>query len=261
MLAIERKNEILNKLRLEQRVLVSELAAHYGVTEETIRRDLDKLEREGYATKTYGGAIWGNSTKTDLSYTIRNKTNVEAKQAIAQLVNSVIDDGDHIMLADSSTALYIAKQLKEKRDLTVITNSIEVIVELADVTGWNIMSTGGRLKPESLALIGSQCHQMIRNFHVDKAIISCKGLSPSCGITDSSEYHASTKQAMMRSASETILALDDSKFDKISFVQIAELTDVKLIVTNRKPSEEWLQLFDQLKLRCLYPAAEEATQE
>ena len=79
MLAIERKNEILRKLRAEQRVLVSELAAYYGVTEETIRRDLDKLEKEGFATKTYGGAILGNSTKTDLSYTIRNKTNVDAK--------------------------------------------------------------------------------------------------------------------------------------------------------------------------------------
>lgn len=79
MLAIERKNEILDKLRAEQRVLVSDLAEYYNVTEETIRRDLDKLEKEGYATKTYGGAILGNSTKTDLSYTIRNKTNVDAK--------------------------------------------------------------------------------------------------------------------------------------------------------------------------------------
>ena len=83
MLAIERKNEILDKLRAEQRVLVSDLAEYYNVTEETIRRDLDKLEKEGYATKTYGGAILGNSTKTDLSYTIRNKTNVEAKRIIA----------------------------------------------------------------------------------------------------------------------------------------------------------------------------------
>ena len=81
MLAIERKNEILDKLRAEQRVLVSDLAEYYHVTEETIRRDLDKLEKEGYATKTYGGAILGNSTKTDLSYTIRNKTNVEAKKS------------------------------------------------------------------------------------------------------------------------------------------------------------------------------------
>ena len=83
MLAIERKNEIMTKLKNEQRVLVAELARHYGVTEETIRRDLDKLEKEGYATKTYGGAIWGNSTKTDLSYTVRNKTNVDAKMPSA----------------------------------------------------------------------------------------------------------------------------------------------------------------------------------
>lgn len=254
MLAIERKNEILNKLRLEQRVLVSELAAHYGVTEETIRRDLDKLEKDGYATKTYGGAIWGNSTKTDLSYTIRNKTNVEAKNAIASLVREIIVDGDHIMLDDSSTSLYIAKQLKEKKDLTVITNSIEIIVELSDVEGWNIMSTGGRLKSESLALVGSQCHQMIRNFHVDKVILSCKGIDPVSGITDSSEYHASTKQAMMAAANQRILVLDYTKFDKISFVKIADLSSVNVIVTNREPSRQWLQLFDQLGLRCLYPA-------
>lgn len=253
MLAIERKNEILNKLRLEQRVLVSELAAHYRVTEETIRRDLDKLEKEGYATKTYGGAIWGNSTKTDLSYTIRNKTNVEAKHAIAELVSASIVDGDHIMLDDSSTSLYIAKHLKEKKDLTVITNSVEIIVELSDVEGWNIMSTGGRLKSDSLALVGSQCHQMIRNYHVDKVIMSCKGIDPAGGITDSSEYHASTKQAMMAAANQTILALDYSKFDKISFVKIAELSDLDCIVTNREPARQWLQLFDQLHLRCFYP--------
>ncbi len=255
MLAIERKNEILNKLRLEQRVLVSELAAHYGVTEETIRRDLDKLEKEGYATKTYGGAIWGNSTKTDLSYTIRNKTNVEAKRAIAQLICASIVDGDHIMLDDSSTSLYIAKQLKEKKDLTVITNSVEIVLELSDVKGWNVLSTGGRLKTDTMALIGSQCHQMIRNYHVDKAIMSCKGIDPAGGVTDSSEDHASTKQAMMAAATQTFLAVDASKFDKISFIKIAGLTDFDCVVTNREPSQSWLQLFRQQQLRCLYPEA------
>lgn len=257
MLAIERKNEILNKLRVEQRVLVSELAAHYGVTEETIRRDLDKLEKEGYATKTYGGAIWGNSTKTDLSYTIRNKTNVEAKRTIAQLVSASVVDGDHIMLDDSSTSLYIAKQLKEKKDLTVITNSVQIVVELSDVEGWNILSTGGRLKPDTLALIGSQCHDMIRNYHVDKVIMSCKGIDPSGGVTDSSEDHSATKQAMMKSANQTILALDYSKFDKISFIKIADLSDIDCIVTNCQPSRQWLQLFEQLHLQCIYPAEPE----
>lgn len=256
MLAIERKNEILNKLRAEQRVLVSELSTQYGVTEETIRRDLDKLEKEGYATKTYGGAIWGNSTKTDMSNTIRNKTNVEAKRAIADIVCDYVVDGDHIMLDDSSTSLFIAKRLKERKNLTVITNSIEVIVELSDVDGWNIMSTGGRLKPDSLALVGSQCVQMLRNYHVDKVIMSCKGIDMSGNITDSSEYHASTKQAMIAGANERILVLDYTKFDKISFVKIAELSTFQIIVTNREPSRQWMQFFQQLKLKCLYPKNE-----
>ena len=138
MLAIERKNEILDKLRAEQRVLVSDLAEYYNVTEETIRRDLDKLEKEGYATKTYGGAILGNSTKTDLSYTIRNKTNVDAKNQIAALASRLIEDGDHLMLDDSSTSLYLAKKLKEKKNLTVITNSVELVVELNGIDGWTI---------------------------------------------------------------------------------------------------------------------------
>ena len=75
------------------------------------------------------------------------------------------------MLDDSSTSLYVAKHIKDKKDLTVITNSVEIIMELSGVEGWNIMSTGGRLKAETLALVGPQCQQMIQNFHVDKAIL------------------------------------------------------------------------------------------
>lgn len=253
MLAIERKNEILGKLRAEQRVLVSELAAHYGVTEETIRRDLDKLEKEGYATKTYGGAIWGNSTKTDLSYTIRNKTNVEAKNAIAELASQLVEDGDHLMLDDSSTSLYVAKRLKEKKALTLITNSVELVAELANVEGWTIMLTGGRLKPESLALVGNQTLEMLRSFHVDKVLFSCKGIDPDAGITDSSEFHAQTKQAMMRAAKRRILVLDGTKFDKVSFVEIAPLRDVDTVITNVCPPEPWQQYFRDAGITLLYP--------
>lgn len=250
MLAIERKNEILNKLRVEQRVLVSELAAHYGVTEETIRRDLDKLEKEGHATKTYGGAIWGNSTKTDLSYTIRNKTNVEAKTAMARRVRSLVEDGDHLMLDDSSTALFVAKELKDKKKLTVITNSVEIVMELAGLEGWTILCTGGELKQDSLAFVGYQVPQMLENYHVDKVIFSCKGLSEDAGITDSAESHARAKQAMLRAAREAILVLDDSKFDKTSFVQIAPLQKITAVVTNQRPEDAWQKRLDELGIPC-----------
>lgn len=253
MLAIERKNEILNKLRLEQRVLVSELAVHYGVTEETIRRDLDKLEKEGYATKTYGGAIWGNSLKTDLSYTIRNKTNVEEKTAIAKIISDMIHDGDHLMLDDSSTSLFVAKHLKDKKNLTVITYSVEVVMELSGVEGFTILCTGGQLRPTSLALDGFQVPQVLSKYHVDKAIISCKGIDPAAGITDSSDHNALSKQAMIRSARQTILALDDSKFDKIAFAQVAPLQDVQMVVTNRRPDTDWLKFFEAHDLPCLFP--------
>ncbi|MBP3588503.1 MAG: DeoR/GlpR transcriptional regulator [Clostridia bacterium] len=253
MLAIERKNEILNKLRAEQRVLVSELAVHYGVTEETIRRDLDKLEKEGYATKTYGGAIWGNSTKTDLSHTIRNKTNVEAKNAIAALVSQMVQDGDHLMLDDSSTALYIAKQLKEKKDLTIVTYSVEILVELAGIEGWTIVSTGGKLKPDSMAFTGHQVAEILSKYHVDKAILSCKGLDRDAGMTDSAESHAVSKRTMIHNAKHVILSLDDTKLDKISFVQVVPLEQIDTVVTSKKPSEEWLSAFQANDVDCVYP--------
>ena len=253
MLAIERKNEILNKLRAEQRVLVSELAVHYGVTEETIRRDLDKLEKEGYATKTYGGAIWGNSTKTDLSHTIRNKTNVEAKTAIAAIVSQMVQDGDHLMLDDSSTALYIAKQLKDKKDLTIVTYSVEIMVELSGTEGWTLVSTGGKLKPDSMAFTGNQVPSVLSKYHVDKAILSCKGMDREAGITDSAESHAVSKQALIRNAKEVILAIDDTKLDKVSFVQIVPLDQIDTVVTSKKPSAEWLAAFDEAGVACQYP--------
>ena len=253
MLAIERKNEILDKLRAEQRVLVSDLAEYYNVTEETIRRDLDKLEKEGYATKTYGGAILGNSTKTDLSYTIRNKTNVDAKNQIAALASRLIEDGDHLMLDDSSTSLYLAKKLKEKKNLTVITNSVELVVELNGIDGWTIILTGGRLKPDSLALVGDQTQQMLRRYHVDTAVMSSKGIDLKAGVTDSSEFHAQTKQSMLRCAKKKILILDSSKIDKVSFIDIAPLDAFDIVVTNTAPSKPWLDFFADHNVECLYP--------
>lgn len=253
MLAIERKNEILQKLRAEQRVLVSELAAHYGVTEETIRRDLDKLEKEGFATKTYGGAILGNSTKTDLSHAIRSKTNVEAKNQIAELVCDLVDDGDHLMIDDSSTGLFCAKKLREKKNLTIITNSVELVVELANVEGWSILLTGGKLKAEALSLVGSQCEKYLANYHVDKVFVSCKGIDREAAVTDSNELTAQAKQAMLRAGKQKILVVDSSKFDKVSFVDVTPFEGLAAVVTNQKPSEAWLRHFAEHGVRCIFP--------
>ena len=116
MLAIERRNAILEKLQVERRVVVSELSALYDVSEETIRRDLDKLENDGYAIKSYGGAVINENSNLDLPYNVRKNTNVLGKQKIAALISEMVHDGDNIMLDASSTAVAIAKAIKNKKD-------------------------------------------------------------------------------------------------------------------------------------------------
>ena len=117
MLAIERRNLILEKLQEDKKVVVSELSQAYDVSEETIRRDLEKLEKDGFAIKTYGGAVINESNNMELPFVVRKNTNVPGKQKIAELIADTIKDGDQIMLDASSTAVFVAKILKIKRIL------------------------------------------------------------------------------------------------------------------------------------------------
>ena len=253
MLAIERRNAILEKLQVERRVVVSELSALYDVSEETIRRDLDKLENDGYAIKSYGGAVINENSNLDLPYNVRKNTNVLGKQKIAALISEMVHDGDNIMLDASSTAVAIAKAIKNKKDLTVITNSLEIALELIETPGCNVISTGGVATGSSFALVGSVTDKTIRSYYVDKAIISCKGINMYAGFTESDERHANNKASMFYMAKTKILAIDSSKFNKIAFAKIGDLKEISKIVTDKKPEEEWLQKFEELGVECIFP--------
>lgn len=244
MLAIERKSEILATLQREKSVLVSELSQKYCVTEETIRRDLDKLAKEGYVNKTYGGAVLKQKVNEDLPFKVRQKTNIAQKQKIAKTVVSMIEDGESIMLDSSSTSLMIAKSLKSYHDLTVITNSVEILIELSRNKNVKVISTGGILRESALSLGGSNARRLLRKFNVDKAILSCKGINIDKGITESNEGEAEMKLTMSECAKETIWAVDSSKFDKISFVSFAQLKENDKIVTEQRPSDEWIKYLE-----------------
>ena len=232
MLAIERRNEILEKLQTDRRVVVSELSQIYEVSEETIRRDLDKLVNDGYAIKSYGGAVINENMNIDLPFNIRKNRNVIGKQRIAELVAKIVQDGDSIMLDASSTAVYIAKGLKDKKNLTLITNSMEIVIELLDMSDWRVLSTGGVSREGSFALVGTQTNRMLQSYHADKAIISCKGLDMAAGLTDSDELLADNKRTMLENAKERILAIDSSKFGATAFMTVGRLKDITMIVTD-----------------------------
>ena len=243
MLAIERRNAILSKLVVEGKVLVSDLSKEFEVTEETIRRDLEKLDNEGLVHKTYGGAVKNENMNLDLPFQVRKQKNVEGKQKIAGLIAEMIDDGAHIMLDSSTTALCVIKQIINKKNITIITNSIEILLELCNKPDWNIISTGGTLKEGGLALVGYQAEKTLSNFHVDLAICSCKGIDIELGITDSNERDASIKNIIFESASKKILAVDSSKFDRVSFVKVCNFSSVDVVVTECEPDLRWKNYF------------------
>lgn len=253
MLAIERRNAILEKLQEEKRVVVSELSQMYEVSEETIRRDLEKFEKDGVAVKSYGGAVLNENNNIDLPFNIRKNRNVIGKQKIAALVAGMIEDGDHIMLDASTTAVFIAKAIKDKKNITLITNSIEIIIELFDVPDWHVMSTGGTAREGTFALVGPQTNRMLACYHADISIVSCKGVDLDLGFTDSDEQHAENKYKMLRSGSKKILAMDSSKFGVTGFTKVGDFTDVDMIVTDAKPEEQWLELFERMNVECIYP--------
>ena len=252
MLAIERRNAILAKLATDGKVIVSDLSTEFNVTEETIRRDLEKLDKEGLAKKTYGGAIVLDSHGADLPFNVRKRVNATLKENIAQKIADLIRDGDSIILDSSTTAISVTKYIKNRENLTLITNSVEILLELSDKSGWKILSTGGKLKNGSLALVGSSAEQMIRDYHVHIAVCSSKGIDMNMGISDSNEEDATMKKAIFSSADRKILALDRTKFNRRSFVKVFSVSDVDTVVTDEKPSDEWIEFFEKNQVELIY---------
>ena len=185
------------------------------------------------------------NTSMDMPLRIRERSNRREKQMIARAVARLVEEGDSIMLDASSTSLMISKELKEMNNLTVVTNSVEVLIEFAGHEGIRVISTGGTLRDSSLSLVGTAAQKVLHGYNVDKAVISCKGIHMDKGVTDSSEVEADMKNAMRSCARQTILAVDSSKFNQVSFVRFMELGEGDMVVTDCKVDEEWRQFLEE----------------
>ena len=252
MLPIERRGEILQRLMIDGKVVVSELATKYDVTEETIRRDLEKLESDGYAKKTYGGAIRNDSLTVELPYTVRKQTNVSGKKYIAELIADLIEDGDSLLLDSSTTATFTVKSMFGKENLTIVTNSVEILLEMPTGKDWNVISTGGLYKSDSKSFYGYAAEDMVRKYCTDYAVISCKGVDIGKGISDTREIFAELKKQYLRAAKKVILAVDHTKFDRVSFVRLGDFDDVDIVVTDIEPSEKWKSFFEEKGIKLYY---------
>lgn len=252
MAAKDRIQSIKQMIANDKKVAVSNLSAIFQVTEETIRRDLEKLEDEGYLTRTYGGAVLNSTALSEnIHFYKRAKSFYEEKQIIARNALPFIKNKTTLAADSSSTAMELLKLLKERNDLTLLTNSAEAIHELMQ-SDINVVSTGGELNKNTLSLQGRITKEIIGRYHVDILVLSCKGLDMQSGALDSNEAEAEIKKTMIRQATEVALLVDHSKFDRKAFVQLVDLSHINYIITNKAPAAEWIAFCKQNNIQLVY---------
>lgn len=251
MLAVERRQTILEMILRDRRVIVNELSARLGVTEETVRRDLQKLEQEGRVHRTHGGAVALQSGPEDLPYPVRQTINLAAKRRMAAAAHGLIHDGDAVMIDSSSTAFELLPFLKEHRDLTLITNSVRIPVD-PHAARHAVVSVGGELRHQSLTFVGPLAIEALGRFNADIAFISCKGISRKSGIMDASIADAEIKRAFITHARHICLLVDGDKFDAGGLITVAGFEAVTTIVTDRKPPDVWIEHLAEAGVTLIY---------
>lgn len=240
MLAPERQKYIIDELHKEGAVTVSKLATSLNVTEETIRRDLEKLEKNESLRRTHGGAVPIDGTSYELSLEKRKSTNVEAKQRLAEIAANFIVSGDTVFLDASTTTFFMSKEIKKLKNITVITNSLRIIAELCGSENIKLISVGG-IVSHNQSFIGSLAEKSIKDcYFANKMFFSAKGITKDIGVLDSNEQECGIKQSMLANSETKFLLCDSGKVGRVSFAKLASLDDIDYLITDQKPDEEFV---------------------
>lgn len=237
MFAPERQKRILDLLNSEGAVMVSRLSLDLGVTEETVRRDLEKLESKELLRRTHGGALPMEGGTYEYSLEKRKGLNVESKQALAKIAVQYIASGDTIFLDASTTTFYLSKELKSMRNITVITNSVRVITELMGIEGIKVIAIGG-IVSNNQSFVGAMAENSVsESYFADKMFFSSKGLSETAGVLESNEQECYIKQRMIQNSREHFYLCDKSKIGRIGFVKLSSFEELDYIITDATISE------------------------
>lgn len=232
MFVEERRREILRLIKEHGQVSVSVLSGEFSVSAETIRGDLKKLENEKQLVRTHGGAM-SPPASDSITFFSRIQSQIKEKRAIAAMAASLVRPHDRIFMDASSTSLFLARELvHHNTNLTIITDSVRIILELAPNSRLQVICTGGALRSSSFSLIGPTAIDCVDKFHADIFFCSCTGLSTEVGATESDEFEVEVKKAMAARAERRILMLDHTKFGKVGLSRFLGFEQIDTIVTD-----------------------------
>ena len=216
---------------------VIQLSKIFKVTEVTIRQDLEKLEKEGFIEREHGGAYLKNIGLNVKNIVLQNQDHMPEKEAIAKRALEFISDGDTIILDSGSTTTEIAKLITNYKNLTVITNALNIALILGVMPEINLVLTGGEFKAPTLSLTGQKAADFFEGLHVDRLFLATAGITLKSGLTYPSISDIVVKRAMIESANEVYLVADSSKVGKSSFASLGALSLIDFLITDSNISE------------------------
>jgi len=249
----QRREQILNEVLTHGHVKVKDLAEAMGVSEATIRRDLRVLESQESLELEYGGAALPRIS--DFSFRSKTNRNMEAKRAIGQIAASLVEDGETIFLDSGTTVFAMTPWLKRKRGLSIIFNSVRLATELGGCSDLTIFLIGGQYRPERMDTIGPMATETLGTLRGFRTFIGADGLSPQFGVSASDIESAHLYRRAILNARETLLLVDHTKFLAPSLFRICEFDGISRVITDEKPSPEWLDCLSEKGIDVLYPDA------
>jgi DeoR/GlpR family transcriptional regulator of sugar metabolism len=231
-----RRDRIEQRVRAEREVAYAALAAEFDVSEMTIRRDMEALEMLGVVRRVVGGAIALKGKDSEPSFETRVANAAEEKHHIADAVAELIGPKETLIIDSGSTALAVAKSLKGRElGLTVVTPSLLVALALIDEPDTSVVLTGGELRPGELSTIGPATENTLHSYNCDTFVMGVAGIDAERGISDYHQGESQGKRAASRRADRVIVAADQSKLGRVTFVSIAPLSEIDTIVTDGSP--------------------------
>jgi DeoR/GlpR family transcriptional regulator of sugar metabolism len=233
----ERRNKILEMLEKKGKIKVAEMSRIFGISEVTIRLDLTELENRGLLERVHGGAMVTGKAYYNMSLNEREKTNKEEKQRIALTAASLIQDGDAVLINSGTTSLYTVRQIKNKKNITILTNSAVIAQEAGLGNDVNVILLGGNFNSRYSFSYGEDANSQLVKYKADKLILSADGVSYESGITTYHFQEAEIDRKMVERVNRTIVVADYTKIGRESFAYICPIQSIDCLITNTDANE------------------------
>lgn len=247
----ERQKQILSLLGKQGRLSVAEIVEQFSISEATARRDLETLASQGKAQRVHGGVIAAEQAPPELPILEREGEQTDEKASIGRAAAELIADGETVFLGSGTTVLEAAKHLRDRKNLTVITNSLPVLNALAGIKDITVVSLGGQLRESELSFIGHITEQALAELRVDKVIMGTRGISLEHGLMNDYLPETLTDRAILKIGRTVIIVADHTKINRVATALLAPLKSMQVFVTDSHAEKKFLQSLKKLEIEII----------